>query len=77
MDEEATEVQKLRQKLREALRVLNRHVDAHPENKLTAEYLRLFMKCEKLERQLDQLENQPTAAGSTRAFSSVDIVGKT
>ena len=55
MHEQATEVQKLRQKLREAVRVLNRHVDTHPENKLTAEYLRLFMKCEKLERQIDQL----------------------
>ena len=73
MLEQATEVQKLRQKLREAVRVLNRHVDAHPENKLTAEYLRLFMKCEKLERQIDQLDNRPKEVGSTHAVSSVDI----
>jgi len=77
MNEEATEVPNLRRKLRESVRVLDRHVNSHPENKLTAEYLPLFMKCEKLERQLDQLENQPMAAESTRAFSSVDIARKT
>jgi len=64
MDEELTEVRKLRWKLQEAMRVLARHVDTHFETKLAPEYLALVMKCEQLERQLNQLDD--STAGSTK-----------
>jgi hypothetical protein len=55
MVEELTEVQKLRRKLRDAVGALTRHVEAHPESKSSPEHLRLVMKCQELERQLDRL----------------------
>ncbi len=57
MIEELTEVQRLRRKLRDAVRVLVIHVEAHPETQPSPERLRLLIKCEELERQLDRLDN--------------------
>ena len=52
-----TEVQKLREKLGDAVRVLTRHIAAHPEVKPSPEHLLLVWKCQELERQLDRLDN--------------------
>jgi hypothetical protein len=51
-----SELQKLRRKLGEALRLLARHVAAHPEIEFSQEHIRLFSACQDLERQLDRLE---------------------
>ena len=64
MVEQLTEVQKLRRKLRDAVQLLARHVESHPETKPSPEHLRLVMKCQELERQLDRLENSTT--GTTK-----------
>jgi hypothetical protein len=57
MIEELNEVQRLRRKLRDAVRELASYVEAHPEIKSSVEHLRLTMKCEAIERQLDWLDN--------------------
>ena len=58
MDTGLTEVQKLRGKLDDAVRVLARHIELHPEIKISQEHLLLVLKCEELERQLDRLDNR-------------------
>jgi len=65
MVEQLTEVQKLRRKLRDAIQLLARHVETHPETKPSPEHLRLVMKCQELERQLDRLENSTAAPPKT------------
>jgi hypothetical protein len=44
---------------------LARHVETHPEAKTSSEHLRLVMKCQELERQLDRLEK--STADSTQS----------
>ena len=56
MVEDLTEVQKLRRKLADAVRILARHIESHPELKPSQEHLRLVLKCQELERQLDRLD---------------------
>jgi len=56
MADDVAEVQKLRQKLSDAVRVLAAHVAAHPEIEFSQEDLRLFSTCRGLERELDRLE---------------------
>jgi hypothetical protein len=58
MADDVSEVQKLRQKLNDAVRLLARHVAEHPEIKFSQEHLRLFLECQELERQLDRLDNR-------------------
>jgi hypothetical protein len=65
MVEALTEVQKLRRRLRDAVRLLASHVEAHPDAKPSPEHLGLVMKCQELERRLDLLENSTAATAKT------------
>ena len=57
MADDVSEAQKLRGKLGDAMRVLTRHIEAHPEFKPSPEHFLLVWKCQALERQLDRLDN--------------------
>ena len=63
MVDDVSELQKLRRQLRDAGQLLGRHVATHPEIKVSHEYVRLLLKCQELERQLDRLHNRPKDAG--------------
>jgi hypothetical protein len=58
MADDVSEVQQLRRKLNDAMRLLAKHVAAHPEIEFSQEHLHLFLECRELERQLDRLDNR-------------------
>ena len=58
MADDVSEVQKLRRKLNEAVGLLARHIEEHPELIPSQDNLRLVGECWELERQLDRLDNR-------------------
>jgi len=64
------ELHKVRRQLKDAGQILGRHVAAYPEIKSSPDYVRLLLKCQDLERQLDQLEK---SVGDTVAHEALTI----
>jgi hypothetical protein len=58
MADDVSEVQQLRRKLEDAVRLLARYIEKHPELISSPDNLRLVRKCQELERHLDRLDSQ-------------------
>jgi len=63
------ELNKVRRQLKDAGQMLGRHVAAYPEVKSSPDYVRLLLKCQDLERQLDQLDKSVGGTLATEAFA--------